>query len=109
MFRLRDFRRSHVELPMAARIKLLDDAATAFHPVAPSCRSPTARFHPIVAQPHLYHIRHFDFVVRNIPQRNCGPTLAPSLNVGGCTHFTSPIRRSASIRKFPFRNGDYRT
>jgi len=22
---------------------------------------------PIVAQPHLYHIRHFDFIVRNIP------------------------------------------
>ena len=64
---MRDFRRPMLNFPMAARIKLLDELLNRVPHGRPVVQISYGPVSPIVAQPHLYHIRHFDFVVRNIP------------------------------------------
>ncbi len=56
-----------LNFPMAARIQLLDDLLKRIPKGRPVVQISYGPVSPIVAQPHLYHIRHFDFVVRNIP------------------------------------------
>ena len=56
-----------LNFPMAARIKLIDDLLDRLPPGRPVLQISYGAVSPIVAQPHLYHIRHFDFVMRNIP------------------------------------------
>lgn len=56
-----------LNFPMAARIKLLDELLKRVPHGRPVVQISYGAISPIVAQPHLYHIRHFDFIVRNIP------------------------------------------
>ncbi len=56
-----------LNFPMAARIKLLDDLLKRVPHGRPVMQISYGAVSPIVAQPHLYHIRHYDFIVRNIP------------------------------------------
>ncbi|KJF75269.1 phospholipid N-methyltransferase PmtA [Agrobacterium arsenijevicii] len=56
-----------LNFPMAARIKLLDELLKRVPHGRPVMQISYGPISPIVAQPHLYHIRHFDFIVRNIP------------------------------------------
>lgn len=56
-----------LNFPMASRISMLEqllDRVPAGRPVIQISYGPVS---PIVAQPSRYHIKHFDFVVRNIP------------------------------------------
>ncbi len=59
---------------------------------------------PIIAQPDRYRIKHYDFVVRNIPPAQLWTYTSPD-RLAACSASTSPIRRSRSIRPFRCRIG----
>ncbi|WP_320200729.1 phospholipid N-methyltransferase PmtA (plasmid) [Agrobacterium sp. rho-13.3] len=56
-----------LNFPMASRINLLDNLLNRIPAGRPVIQISYGPVSPIVAQPHLYKIRHFDFVLRNIP------------------------------------------
>lgn len=56
-----------LNFPMAARISMLERLLDRVPPGRPVIQISYGPVSPIVAQPSRYHIKHFDFVVRNIP------------------------------------------
>ncbi|MGO4440005.1 phospholipid N-methyltransferase PmtA [Rhizobium sp. RAF56] len=56
-----------LNFPMQARVNLLEDLLDRLPPGRPVVQISYGPVSPIIAKPERYHIRHFDFVVRNIP------------------------------------------
>lgn len=56
-----------LNFPMAARTKLINELLDHVPHGRPVLQISYGAMSPIVAQPTHYHIKHFDFVVRNIP------------------------------------------
>lgn len=56
-----------LNFPMATRIRLLDEVLSLLPPGRPVIQMSYGPVSPIVARPDLYTIKHFNFVVRNIP------------------------------------------
>jgi phosphatidylethanolamine/phosphatidyl-N-methylethanolamine N-methyltransferase len=56
-----------LNFPMASRISMLEQLLDRLPPGRPVIQISYGPVSPIVAQPSRYHIKHFDFVVRNIP------------------------------------------
>lgn len=56
-----------LNFPMASRIHLLEQLLDRLPPGRPVVQISYGPMSPIVAQPARYHIRHLDFIVRNIP------------------------------------------
>jgi phosphatidylethanolamine/phosphatidyl-N-methylethanolamine N-methyltransferase len=56
-----------LNFPMQARIALLESLLDRLPPGRPVVQISYGAMSPIIARPERYHIRHFDFVVRNIP------------------------------------------
>jgi phosphatidylethanolamine/phosphatidyl-N-methylethanolamine N-methyltransferase len=56
-----------LNFPMQARIALLESLLDRLPPGRPVVQISYGAMSPIIARPERYHIKHFDFVVRNIP------------------------------------------
>lgn len=56
-----------LNFPVEARVKLLEQLLDRIPPGRPVVQISYGPVSPIVARPARYHIRHFDFIVRNIP------------------------------------------
>lgn len=56
-----------LNFPMQARINLIDNLLDRVPPGRPVVQISYGPVSPVVARPTQYHIRHLDFIVRNIP------------------------------------------
>ena len=56
-----------LNFPMHMRVSLLEDLLDRMPPGRPVVQFSYGPVSPIIAQPDRYHIKHFDFIVRNIP------------------------------------------
>jgi phosphatidylethanolamine/phosphatidyl-N-methylethanolamine N-methyltransferase len=56
-----------LNFPMKARVALLESLLDRIPPGRPVVQISYGPVSPIIAKPDRYHIRHFDFIVRNIP------------------------------------------
>lgn len=52
---------------MKARVALLENLLDRIPPGRPVVQISYGPVSPIIAKPDRYHIRHYDFIVRNIP------------------------------------------
>lgn len=56
-----------LNFPMQARVALLESLLDRLPPGRPVVQISYGAVSPIIARPDRYHIKHFDFIVRNIP------------------------------------------
>jgi len=56
-----------LNFPMQARVALLESLLDRLPPGRPVIQISYGAVSPIIARPDRYHIKHFDFIVRNIP------------------------------------------
>jgi phosphatidylethanolamine/phosphatidyl-N-methylethanolamine N-methyltransferase len=56
-----------LNFPMKARVALLESLLDRIPPGRPVVQISYGPVSPIIAKPDRYHIRHYDFIVRNIP------------------------------------------
>ncbi|MBZ5759671.1 MULTISPECIES: phospholipid N-methyltransferase PmtA [Rhizobium] len=56
-----------LNFPMQARVALLESLLDRMPPGRPVVQISYGAVSPIIARPDRYHIKHFDFIVRNIP------------------------------------------
>ena len=56
-----------LNFPMQARVALLETLLDRMPPGRPVVQISYGAVSPIIARPDRYHIKHFDFIVRNIP------------------------------------------
>jgi len=56
-----------LNFPMQARVALLESLLDRLPPGRPVMQISYGAVSPIIARPDRYHIKHFDFIVRNIP------------------------------------------
>lgn len=56
-----------LNFPMQARVALLESVLDRLPPGRPFLQISYGAVSPIIANPDRYHIKHFDFIVRNIP------------------------------------------